>query len=67
MSDRLFTPPGPQVTPAESRGRRAHHLAAQEALPLADPIPPADQPCPACSSPDAGHDCGHAAQTLEIR
>lgn len=67
MSPRLFTPPGPQVTPAEARARRAEHHAAQEALPLADRRPLEHAPaCPACGGgtfPD--HDCPAEALTLE--
>lgn len=62
-TDRLFDPPGPQVTSAEAAQRRREHLAAQTDLfeLAADPTP---GPCPACTSTEAGHECAHDAPTL---
>lgn len=64
MTDRLFRPPGPAVTPDEARARRNAHHAAQEALALDDTAPPAPTPCPSCSSTE--HATCHDPQTLEV-
>lgn len=64
-TSRLFTPPGPQVTSAEAAQRRREHLAAQTDLFDTEPAQhsPA-QPCPACTSTEADHECAHDAPTL---
>lgn len=63
MDERLFQPPGPAVTEAESRKRRAVNTAAQEVLFAGgDPEP---VKCPACGEECHGR-CGGDAIALQL-